>query len=124
MLLSEQICSLSLSAGFWIDWLFIKYLQLYFLRCFSSKKYWEKLRTVKTYCTLHVSSESGVIATEDFFHLDFLCTPPHFLFLFSVANVEIQIIPFYSSPSVTWFQDKCVHHICECPTLQGHIYKF
>lgn len=78
----EQFCHLCfyqnrsalfpLSAGFWIDGLFVKYLQLYFLRFFSSKKYWKKLKTVKTYRSLHVSSESGVTAAEDFFHSDFL----------------------------------------------------
>ena len=85
-ILSEQICAVFLSARFWIDWLFVKYLQLYFLRLLNSKKCWKKLKIVKTYCTVHVSSGSGTAPAEDyFFYSDFFFP---FLFSFCLAWEE------------------------------------
>lgn len=66
--LPEQICTIFLSAGLLIDWLFVKYLQLCFLRCFSSNEYW---KTLKTYWIVHVSSESGMTAAKGFVHSDY-----------------------------------------------------
>lgn len=84
-LLPGQICTILISAGFLNVWLFVKYLQLSFLRCFSSIEYWKML---KTYWIVLISSESGMTAAKGFVHSGY-CILLSLLLLLSSSSLSL-----------------------------------